>query len=245
MDRPRFFISPAVVKAGIFQLSEEESRHALTVLRLEKGDALELFDGEGNSFSGRVIGETRGRLSVRVEESPKTEAVNFFATLGISVIKPERMEWLIEKACELGVSTIQPLVSQRSVVKLSRERWQNKIVRWRKIVLETCKQCGRSRIPVIGALRDFSAYACDLNGFDLAVIPTLGAQHPMLESILREHSSAKRVLGFIGPEGDFTPEEVKLAVAAGARPVSLGQLVLRSETAAVYLMSVLDFAFSR
>lgn len=245
MDRPRFFISPAAVKTGIFQLNEKESRHALQVLRLKKGDGLELFDGEGNSFSGCVIGETHGRLSVRVEEPQKIEEPDFFATLGISVIKPERMEWLVEKSCELGASAIQPLFSQRSVIKLSRERWQNKISRWRKIALETCKQCGRSRVPAVEEPLDFKNYARGFKNFDLALIPTLAVpRHPPLGLVLRKHSTAKRVLGLIGPEGDFTREEVKMAIGGGAEPVSLGKRVLRSETAAVYLMSVFNFAFS-
>lgn len=243
MSLPRFFVPAQRLRSRTFELGEKESRHALKVLRLGDGDRIELFDGEGNAFGGRVTGRARGRLLVCVEEALPARDPGVRVTLGISVIKPDRMEWLIEKASELGASGILPVLSQRSVIRISRERWPRKIERWQKIARETCKQCGRSQAPVVGPAQDFRACVQGFGGFDRVLIPTLAVQGRPLKSVLDARRSAKNILALIGPEGDFTPQEAALAVAAGAEPVSLGKLVLRSETAAVYLTAALNFAF--
>lgn len=243
MSAPRFFVPTELLKSKTFELGEKESHHALKVLRLESGDRVELFDGGGNAFGGRVAGQAGGRLLVRVEEVLPSQDPVVRVTLGISVIKPDRMEWLIEKVSELGAYGILPVLSQRSVIQISRDRWPGKIARWQKIARETCKQCGRSQIPVVGQARDFKACLGGLKDFDLVVIPTLAVQGPSLQAVFKTCGAAKNILVLIGPEGDFTPQEVDRAVAAGAKPVSLGKLVLRSETAAVYLMAALNFAF--
>ena len=139
---PRFFIKPDQVKEGVVLLDQDESRHAISVLRLKSGDAVQLLDGQGGSFSGVVIGTQNGRLSVMKTENLSSVAQPAISiTLAVSVIKPERMELLIQKACELGISALVPILSERSIVRLSEDRWQGKIKRWQKIAKESCKQC--------------------------------------------------------------------------------------------------------
>jgi 16S rRNA (uracil1498-N3)-methyltransferase len=241
---PRFYFDPADVKDGVVVLNKRESRHAAVVLRLKNGDAVELLDGSGNSFSGVVIGKRDGCLAVmKCENRGNIPAFDVETTLGISVIRPERMEFLIQKACELGVSTIAPLLTERSIVKLSKQRWDAKIERWHKIVRESCKQCGLTIVPKI---RSAEKYENFLNGavssYDKVLIPTLCVENQALFQAF-SGPRPKKVLCLIGPEGDFTKKEVEMALSFGALPVSLGPLVLRSETAAIYLLSALNFFY--
>ena len=240
---PRFYFKPANIKDGVVLLDKKESHHAISVLRLKSGDVLELFDGEGHRFSGMVTQIKDGRVSVMKNENLQVlQTSDIEVSLGVSVIKPERMELLIQKACELGVFSIIPLQTQRSVVKLPAERWEAKIKRWEKIAQESCKQCGQSRIPRIIGVQDYRIFLQQSSSYDLMLIPTLTAKSKRLSEALAV-SRPKKILTLIGPEGDFTPEEVQWALTQGAVPVSLGPLVLRSETAAMYLLSALSFYY--
>src|SRR3989338_7109982 len=156
---PRFYFKPEQAKEGVVTLDEKESHHAISVLRLEAGEAVDLFDGSGKLFRGIVTGREKGRLLVALDKT-QTGAVSQATqiTLAISVIRSERMELLIQKACELGVSSIVPLLTQRSIVKLSSERWKSKIRRWEKIALESCKQCGQPTIPKITPVQSYRSF---------------------------------------------------------------------------------------
>ena len=246
---PRFQIDPKNILGGHVWLDKKESHHASSVLRLKPGDAVDLIDGRGHSFKGRITDTQEGFLGVRIQSSmaaPSTHSDHLLddlqITFAVSVIKPERMELLIQKACELGVSSIIPVRSERSIIKLSRERWQEKIKRWRKIAAESCKQCGLTVIPQVTELVDFKRLFSSVKNFDRILIPTLAVTTaPLYEALIQ--SNSRRILVLIGPEGDFTKKEAELAVAGGAMPVSLGPLVLRTETAAMYVLSVLNFFY--
>jgi len=236
----RFFVDPSGVKEGEAVLSEAESRHALSVLRLKIGDAVELFDGAGCVYDGVVIdAENRGRLRVSVGRKRETVVSGIEVTLAVSVIRPERMDWLVQKATELGAGVIQPIRTERSVVRLSAERWKGKAEKWRKIALESSKQCGRSTLPAIEEVCDFDLFLSRLGQYDLAVIPTLAVPGKSFAAVL--NSGMKKAAALIGPEGDFSHEEVRRAVSSGAQPVTLGSLVWRSETAAIYALSGFHF----
>ena len=242
----RFQIDPALVRNGSILLDAKESHHAVSVLRLKPGERVGLMDGQGRAFKGVVAGIESGRLRVRMEERPTAEAVpgplHVQITLAVSVIKPERMELLIQKACELGVHAIIPVRSERSVVRLSKERWEEKIKRWRKIAAESCKQCGLPMTPQIHEAVELKNVLSGSSGYDKILIPTLaGTTGPLYETLKK--SAPGRLLALIGPEGDFSDQEVASAVACGAEPVSLGPLVLRTETAALYLLSALNFFY--
>ncbi len=243
---PRFFIDPNSIEGDVVTLSREESHHAVSVLRLKKGDAADLFDGGGNRFDGRVVDIKEGKIVFRLQQPVAAEKFTASAvqvTLAVSVIKPERMDTLVQKAAELGASAIIPVLSERSVVKLSEERWEGKVKRWRKIALESCKQCGQPSIPEVSEPRKLKDVLADPGRYDKILIPTLEVRGDILGKTLGLSEAGGRILVLIGPEGDFTAKEVEFAVARGALPVSLGPLVLRSETAALYLLSVLNFYY--
>ena len=246
---PRFQIDPAKIRNNTVELDPKESHHAISVLRLKMDDAVELMDGKGHSFHGVISDLRAGRVFIQISSGPKTpegasdKSSNFFQiTIAASVIKPERMELLIQKSCELGVASIIPVRSERSIVKLSKERWEGKLRRWRKIAVESCKQCGLPSTPEIHEVADFKSVIAKARAFDKIFIPTLlGVTKSFYESL--QKSAAGKILVLIGPEGDFSSKEVELAMSAGAVPVNLGPLILRTETAAMYTLSVISFFY--
>ncbi|MBI3315778.1 MAG: 16S rRNA (uracil(1498)-N(3))-methyltransferase [Candidatus Omnitrophica bacterium] len=240
--KPCFYTQQKLAPQSVAWLDEKESRHAVNVLRLKKGEAIEVFDGQGHAFEARVGDLKEGALSVFLAGEARSRELPVHITLAVSAVASDRMEFLIQKVCELGALEIWPVVTERSMVKLSEERWTKKITRWRKIAQESCKQCGRSKIPEIEKARTFDSLLGQFEKFDLVLIPTLGAENKELLPVLKE-SQAFRILALIGPEGDFSPREVKEACFRGARPVTLGPLVLRTETAAVVLTALLGFFF--
>lgn len=239
----RFHIPTNWVPQSTIELDLKESRHAISVLRLKNGDVVELLDGKSNKYQGIVAGQKNGKLLVAINQNIFCPEPKILTTLAISVIKPERMELLIEKACELGVSEIQPLITDRCVIKLSPERWQAKAQRWSKIAEATCKQCGQSRTPTVLPVTQFKNYLDQFKNFDLAIIPTLAKQSQNLKQVFKEQNP-KNILVLIGPEGDFTSQEIELALDRGAKSVSLGTLVMRSETAAMHVLAIINFHFT-
>ena len=239
----RFQIYPDSQKNGQVVLDKAESRHALTVLRVKPGEVVELLDGKGGVFQGIVAGIDRGAVKVSVSvlmpKKPNTVAI----TLAVSVIKPDAMELLVQKACELGAHAIIPIISERTVVRLSRERWESKNQRWQKIARESCKQCGQSTVPIVRPVEEFKKFIEAIADYDLALIPTLALPVEGLYQTLNSSKGAKSILLLIGPEGDFSQNEALGAVKHGAKPVSLGPLVLRSETAAMQALSNIEFFY--
>ena len=244
---PRFHVLSDLTQDQTILLDQKESRHALRVLRLNEGEVVELFDSSGHTARGIVAGKEGGRLRISIDRSAalpgRGEGNDVRITLAAAVIKPERMELMIQKASELGVHALWPVLTERTVVRLSSERWRSKLERWRKIALESCKQCGRSVIPEIGAVRSLNELLPLLPEFDTVLIPTLAVEGESLYNVLRKNSSSVRILVLIGPEGDFSAKEARSALEAGALPVTLGPLVLRSETAALYALSAAQFYY--
>ncbi len=236
----RFFIKPSEIKNGSVALSAEESRHAAQVLRLKSGDVVNLFDGEGGEYRGIVIGIHQGIVTVSLDKSRTRQLDMPKITLAVAVIKPERMDLLLQKASELGVAVIAPLMTDRTVVRLSKERWESKHERWQKIVKEACKQCGQPRIPTIAPVQTLSRFLEGIADDSLILLPTLATSTLPLGEVLAR-SKNENVTILIGPEGDFTPEEAGLAMKKKAVPVTLGPLVMRTETAALYTLSVVMF----
>lgn len=240
----RFYFDPQKAADGVVLLEENESRHALKVLRLKTGDTVELLDGKGKSFQGFVVGEEAGRLKVQINANSAAvhRSHSIPAALACSVIKPDAMDWMIQKACELGAADIFPVLSERSIVKLAQDKWASRTARWQRIAEEACKQCGLTIVPRLSELQKLKDLLVSKHGYQKVLIPTLAVKGRPLSVVLKAASS-KSILVMIGPEGDFTPKEVEDAVKQGAEPVSLGPLVMRSETAALYTLSAIRFYY--
>lgn len=223
-------------------MDPKESRHALCVLRLETGDAVDLVDGKGHKFLGVVAGIENKRVKVLIDRNLDARPVLPEISLVVSVVKPERMDLIIQKACELGAHSLFPLVTERCVIRISKERWVSKAARWRRIAVESCKQCGRPSFPEIHEVQLYEDFIRKLDSsYSLVLIPTLAKPGRGLYDILKREK-VRNALILIGPEGDFTAREVEFAVSQrAAEPVNLGPLVMRTETAALYALSVVQF----
>ncbi len=226
---PRFYLSDFRQPA----LSAEQWHHATRVLRVKPGDTVNVFDGRGHEAQARV-GEA-GKLTILQQSSSPPLPCRI--TLAQAIPK-KNMDWIVQKATELGVAGIVPLISERTI-----KRPSGSPARWREIALEACKQCGNNWLPEIHEPMDARAFLAAPGNFDLKLIASLQPDAKPLKQILAE-SPIRRpgdtsVLILIGPEGDFTPAELAAAKSAGCLPLSLGPLVLRADTAALYALSIL------
>jgi 16S rRNA (uracil1498-N3)-methyltransferase len=234
---PRFHCPAPLATGQPLLLPPGAARH-VQVLRLQPGDRITLFNGEGGEYEAVVERMGRSEVSVQVErhdpvEREATREVHLAAAMPAN----ERMDWLVEKATELGAAGIQPLVAERSVLRLAGERAAKKQAHWQAVAVAACEQCGRNRVP---AVRDVA----DLRGWLARPAPP-GARRLLLSlragtRPLRDAAGDSGPVIFLsGPEGGFTAAEEDAALAAGFQPVTLGPRVLRAETAALAALAVL------
>lgn len=225
---PRFYCPQPLAKGITVALPESVARH-IHVLRLDEGDAVTLFDGRGGEYAATLAGLERKRASALVGEHFQRELeLPFAVTLAQALPEGSKMDWVIEKAVELGAAAIQPLAAQRSVVKLSAERAEKRQEHWHGIIVSAAEQCGRNRLTVLEPLADFTRWVVQPS--DQTRILFSPRATLSLPNWARTHQ-AQAVTLLIGPEGGFSPEEEALAVAHGALLLSLGERVLRTETA--------------
>jgi 16S rRNA (uracil1498-N3)-methyltransferase len=242
---PRFFC-PAPLRTGdVLDLPAGAARH-VQVLRLQPGDAITLFNhgpgwegtSPGGEFEARVTLMGRSQVQVEVGDHMGVEREPQRAVhLAVGMPANERMDWLVEKAAELGVASIQPLMTERSVLRLAAERATKKVDHWQSVAIAACEQCGGNRVPRIHGVKPLAQW--------LAALDTDGLQ-PMLLSLREGTQALQRLelgssgaLFLSGPEGGLSAAEENAAVAAGFRPVTLGPRVLRSETAALTALALL------
>jgi 16S rRNA (uracil1498-N3)-methyltransferase len=211
--------------------------HVARVLRMREGAPLRVFDGEGQEFHAQIASVDGDKVSVhlgdRVQATPESP---LRITLVQGVSRGERMDWTLQKATELGVATIAPVLTSRSVVRLDQNQAEKKQSHWRGIVIGACEQCGRARLPTVGmpmSLRDYFANARK-DGMRLVLSPSAPASLAGIASL------PAKVELLIGPEGGLDDNELIAAEKAGFMPVRLGPRVLRTETAAVVALSVLQ-----
>ena len=244
---PRFHC-PVPLRAGSqIELPATAARH-VQVLRLQPGDALTLFDGSGGQWSATVARMGRAEVLVDIGQHQAIEREAARAVhLVVGMPANERMDWLVEKATELGAASIQPVAAARSVIKLSGERAARRQAHWQAVAVAACEQCGRNRIPTVHAplpLADWLRQQAAQAGADSAapgarlVLSLQAGSQPLLHAA----AGAAAVWVLHGPEGGLAPQEEQTALAHGFAPASLGARVLRAETAALAAVSVLTLA---
>ncbi|HZJ16387.1 MAG TPA: 16S rRNA (uracil(1498)-N(3))-methyltransferase [Chthoniobacteraceae bacterium] len=237
----RFYIPPSSWKAERLVLDTVESHHAAGVLRLKEGERIAIFDGQGNEATVEILAATNQRVELRKISQSKSAPLACRLTLAQAIPKGKNMELIVEKATELGAAMIAPLISERTVVRCDDEEAAAKKQKWQRVALEAAKQCGQNWLPEVQTPATLKIFFGANPKFDLMLIASLQPDARPLKSILAEFGAAppQNVLILVGPEGDFTPAEMNLAKAAGCRPISLGPIILRTETAAIYCLSVL------
>lgn len=242
----RFFVEPSAVSGNDVLLSERESHHGLNVVRLRAGERVVALDGAGNEYSCEVADLGKRQIRLHIQQRHFSKRLGYELVLLQAVTKGKTMDLIIQKATELGVSRIVPLLAERSVSQVEPEESDSKVEKWEQTAIESIKQCGSAWLPKIDPPVRFNDYLARNERFELSLLATLqpDAQHPSLHLrsfVAEKKRNPKLVAVWIGPEGDFTPAETNAIRNQGALPITLGQLVLRSETAAIYCLSVLNY----
>ena len=243
---PRFYVSPESWNLDQPALGPGESHHALDVLRMKTGERATIFNGKGAEATVEITGIEKHRIGLRTILKAKTAPLSCRITLAQAIPKGKNMELIIEKATELGAAAVIPLLSDRTVVVLDEEDAVKKQEKWQTVAIEACKQCGQNWLPEVQHPRSLKEFFNANPRYDMMLIASLqpGAQHfkSILAAHIADHSSKpESVLILVGPEGDFTPAEISLAIGSGCRPVTLGPIVLRTETAAIYCLGMLGY----
>jgi 16S rRNA (uracil1498-N3)-methyltransferase len=233
---PRFYC-PAPLHTGLtLSLPAGAARH-VQVLRLQPGDVITLFNGEGGEFDATVTRMGRSDVDVdigehRLLEREAARAVHLLA----GITANDRMDWLVEKATELGVASITPLAAERSVLKLKGERADKKLAHWQGVAVAAAEQCGRNRVPTICPALTLKEWLAQPTALADRWVLSLAQGTQPLAAV---NTSTRPVIVLSGPEGGLAPAEEAAALAAGFQPVTLGPRVLRAETAPLALLSAL------
>jgi len=223
---PRFFVPLKLSSGTEIELPERAARHC-TVLRLRRGDNVVVFSGEGGEFSAELTRVSRDDVRARLISMRAVERESPLAiTLAQCLSSSDRMDITLQKSTELGVSRIVPIASQRSVVRLSNERADRRIVHWRNVLVAACEQCGRNRVPEIDAITDFADFLGVPGGEGRRLLLASDASRN-----LRDLEPSRAVMLLVGPEGGLAPEERRQAEASGFLPIRFGPRTLRTETA--------------
>ena len=231
MRLSRFFID-APLSLGEHELPEAQAHYIGRVLRMAPGDAVQLFDGSGQEYLGSLLEVGKKRVSVTLDEQLAGQSDSTLKVhLGQGLSRGERMDWAIQKATELGVSEITPLVSERCEVRLKDERADKRLAHWRQVAISACEQCGRSSVPLIHPPQLLADWL-KANDSELKLV-----LHPVAEPLV-SHAKPASLAFLIGPEGGLTEGEVDQAKAAGFHAARLGPRVLRTETAPVVALAV-------
>ncbi|MBN8430002.1 16S rRNA (uracil(1498)-N(3))-methyltransferase [Microbulbifer salipaludis] len=245
MRIPRIFSAEPLAGKSEVQLDEAASRHLVKVLRLGPGRPLVLFDGAGGEYqaelleAGKKARVTLGDYTAEDRQSPLA------ITLAIGISRGDRFDWVIQKATELGVQAIQPLFTERCEVKLTGDRLQKKLGQWQQIAISACEQSARNRVPQVlppVKLPQFLDTAeKDLDGGDTLKLVLHHRTEETLANLEQQYGRPQAALLLVGPEGGLSAEEIALALGRGFHALRLGPRVLRTETAPVAALSVLQF----
>lgn len=242
----RCYLPPGRWSGALVELDEAESKHLAGVLRAPAGERIELLDGAGHVGAAEVVVPHKKRTAVRILS--RTAAAPFAPRriLAQALVREQKMDWLIQKAVELGVHAIWPLQTERAVVRIGADEADRKAARWQAIALAACKQSGNPWLPEIAPPRPLPEALAALRGVPGAA--GFGALQesavPLPEWFGRlRREECPQVAAFIGPEGDFSPGEVEALLAAGVQPVTFGPIVFRVETAALFVLSALQYAW--
>jgi len=239
----RVFILPGAIHGDHITVDDpRDVHHLLRVLRVNVQEPLECFDGTGTVYRGRISRCALSSVTMAVERRSHQPPPQPRLRLAQALIQPQRFEWLLQKVTELGVGQVIPLVTERTVVRRAQDCSRQRLLRWRRIASDAALQCGRALLPVVEAPTQFADFVKTLAASP-AIMPTLVEPSAPLDTHLKQLTGHGQIVVLIGPEGDFTPEEVALARRHGVRTATLGHATLRSETAALVTVTILQHAF--
>jgi 16S rRNA (uracil1498-N3)-methyltransferase len=235
---PRIFTDQEIAKGQTLQLEVGASRHLAGALRLQAGAPIVLFNGTGGEYPERISAVERKRVIAEIlEHNDQERESSLGVELGIAVSRGERMDWVVQKATELGVRAIHPLNSERTEVRLKGERAEKKYRHWRNIAISACEQCGRNQLPRISSLQPLADWCKQVQSPHKLVLHHRGS------GSLNLPGQPEKVALLIGPEGGLSPAEIELAEQSGFIALTLGPRVMRTETAPLAALAILQHRY--
>jgi 16S rRNA (uracil1498-N3)-methyltransferase len=246
----RFYLPPENCRTHSLRLDGREAHHALHVLRLKHGERVTVLDGAGNEFFCEVEHAAKDFLTLAVKEENFSPAPPCPVSLFVAIPKGKIIEDVIEKAVELGAQRIVPLLTERVITHLDQTDAEAKREKWQQVAIEAIKQCGAAWLPRVEAPVKLKEFLARGEMPELSLVGSLQTKrrHPRewISEFQKQHGRLPQSAGvWIGPEGDFTLAELQAIEAAGARPITLGELTLRVETAVIYCLSFLNYELQR
>jgi 16S rRNA (uracil1498-N3)-methyltransferase len=238
---PRFYVPYPQIENGMLRIEGNEVRHIRRVLRLKAGDEIIVFNGSVKEYNGTIVEEDPSSVVIRIQNifpSPKESPLEI--TLAQSLLKGEKMDYLIQKVTELGIKEIIPFFSSRSVPLLDKSKKLKRLHRWERIAIEASKQCGRGMIPKIELFKDYSEML-ETSSPDFLRLILWEGEGVRLKEVLEGSKEKTKIFFIVGPEGGLSHEEVTDAKRKGFIPITLGRRILRSETASLCLLSILQY----
>ncbi|MFH1655919.1 MAG: 16S rRNA (uracil(1498)-N(3))-methyltransferase [Candidatus Omnitrophota bacterium] len=236
----RFYCPQEFIKdKQIIITDNKQVHHIVNVLRFNVGDNLVIFDGLGKDYEGTVKKIEKKGIEVAIEKISEVKANPVSITLACAIPKKEKFDFIVEKCTELGVGKIIPVRTEKTEVVFNKDRMLSKVNRWRQIAINASEQSQRSFIPEIEEMKSFKEVMKLIKQYDIAILPALPEKIASIQDALRTFKGSN-VIVFIGPEGDFTRDEIEHARSLGVKLITLGQRVLKVDTAAIYTISVLS-----
>ncbi|MFM1566251.1 MAG: 16S rRNA (uracil(1498)-N(3))-methyltransferase [SAR86 cluster bacterium] len=234
MNYTRIYCGQNLETGKVLTLLQDSSKHLAQVLRKKEGSLIELFDGKGSSYTAEIISSQKKRVKVKLVEEPVfQDRKGIKISLGQSLIKKEPFSFSIQKATELGVVSISPLYTERTVIKLKSNSTKSRKARWQSIATHACQQCGENWLPEINEIQPLEDWTQAVNAKHKIVL------YPGAETKLSSLTFDDSVAIAVGPEGDFTDSEIKLLTKKDFLPVKLGERVLRADTAVISVVSAI------
>lgn len=238
MRTPKIYCNTDLAIGITVELPSDKQHHVQNVLRRKLDDEIILFNGLGGNYSGNIISLTKKSLSIKITGFDSDEPTKEFKiNLAIGMIKPDKMDLVIQKAVELGVHSITPFRAKRSNIGLNKSRLENKLRHWNEVAIHSAEQSGRTKLATIHPLSDIDKWLSESH-----TIPTIYL-HPMADKSLKELDIQSQVNIIIGPEGGFDDVEIALLEQSGTIGIKLGSRILRADTASIAIVSILQHQF--
>lgn len=243
---PTFLVHRENITGDTAVLSGTEAGHMLRSLRLSVGDSFHAFDEEGTRYRMRILEATSRSLRAEVLETfPPAPPPTVAVTLLVGLPKADKMDFILEKATELGASRVVPFRSSRTIPRVDPADAKKRLLRWERVALAAAKQCGSGRVPDVSGIVPYAEALREARAHDARIVFYEGERSFSLKNVLCAVGNIRSIALLVGPEGGFSPDEVREAVAAGCRCAGLGSRILRVETAALAVLSMVMYQFQK